>query len=49
MGIAEDRIAFAIGWGKLYPNCLEPSEECWQQNRRVEFVYAVEGDRSRSR
>jgi peptidoglycan-associated lipoprotein len=38
MGIAENRIVFATGWGKLYPNCLESTEECWKQNRRVDFV-----------
>jgi peptidoglycan-associated lipoprotein len=38
MGIAENRIVFATGWGKLYPNCSESTEECWKQNRRVDFV-----------
>jgi peptidoglycan-associated lipoprotein len=42
MGIAENRIEFATGWGKLYPNCLESTEECWKQNRRVEFLRAIE-------
>jgi outer membrane protein OmpA-like peptidoglycan-associated protein len=41
MGVAENRIEFATGWGKLYPNCLESTEECWKQNRRVEFVRAT--------
>lgn len=40
MGVAENRIVFATGWGKLYPNCLESTEECWKQNRRVDFVRA---------
>jgi outer membrane protein OmpA-like peptidoglycan-associated protein len=40
MGVAENRIVFATGWGELYPNCLESTEECWKQNRRVEFVHA---------
>ena len=38
MGIAEDRIEYATGWGELYPNCLESTENCWSQQRRVEFV-----------
>ena len=38
MGIAADRIRFAVGWGELYPNCMESTEDCWKQNRRVEFV-----------
>ena len=42
MGIAEDRIEFATGGGKLYPNCLESTEECWKLNRRVEFLRATE-------
>jgi len=28
-------------WGELYPNCLESTEECWKQNRRVEFLRAI--------
>lgn len=40
MGVAEDQIVFATGWGKLYPNCLESTDECWKQNRRVDFVRA---------
>jgi len=41
LGVAEDRIAFSIGWGELYPNCLESTQACRQQNRRVEFVRAA--------
>ena len=41
MGIAENRIEYATGWGELYPNCLESTEECWQHQRRVEFVRAI--------
>ena len=40
MGIPEDRIVFATGWGKLYQSCLDPGEECWKRNRRVQFEYA---------
>ncbi|MCU1341529.1 MAG: OmpA family protein [Candidatus Acidoferrum typicum] len=40
LGIPEDRIVFATGWGKLYQSCLDPSEECWKRNRRVQFEYA---------
>lgn len=39
-GIAENRIVYATGWGELYPNCLEATEECWKLQRRVEFVQA---------
>lgn len=41
LGVGESRIVFATGWGELYPNCLEPTEECWKQNRRVEFLRAI--------
>jgi peptidoglycan-associated lipoprotein len=53
MGIAEDRIVFATGWGKLYRNCLDGTEACWRLNRRVQFVHAnpaatpASGQRSR--
>jgi outer membrane protein OmpA-like peptidoglycan-associated protein len=42
MGVAENRIVFATGWGELYPNCLGSTEECWKQNRRVDFVRATD-------
>ena len=28
MGVSPDRIAFATGWGKLYPICTEADESC---------------------
>jgi hypothetical protein len=40
--IARNRIVFATGWGELHPNCLELTEECWKQNRRVDFLRANE-------
>ena len=39
-GIAENRIRFAVGWGQLYPVCLELDDECWSKNRQVRFTYA---------
>ena len=41
MGVSESRIVFATGWGELYPNCLESTEECWKENRRVESLLAI--------
>jgi len=38
MGVSPDRIAFATGWGKLYPVCLQSDESCWSQNRRTHFT-----------
>jgi len=37
MGVTEDRIVFATGWGKLYPVCNQSDESCWSQNRRAHF------------
>jgi len=37
MGVAPERIAFATGWGKLYPVCTQSDESCWSQNRRTHF------------
>jgi outer membrane protein OmpA-like peptidoglycan-associated protein len=37
MGVPEDRIVFATGWGKLYPVCNQSDESCWSQNRRAHF------------
>lgn len=37
MGIAGDRITL-ISYGKEKPGCTESTENCWQQNRRDDFV-----------
>lgn len=37
LGVSPDRIAFATGWGKLYPVCQQSDESCWSQNRRTHF------------
>jgi len=38
MGVPAERIAFATGWGKLYPVCSQSDESCWSQNRRTHFA-----------
>jgi len=38
-GIAADRIVLVVPWGKLYPACLEDTEECHAKNRVVRFTY----------
>jgi len=38
LGVPEDRIIFATGWGKLYPVCDQADESCWSQNRRGHIV-----------
>lgn len=48
MGIAENRIQYATGWGELYPNCLESTEQCWTRQRRVEFVRPTDESLPRS-
>ena len=44
MGVSPDRIAFATGWGKLYPICEQSDESCWSQNRRTHFATWPLGD-----
>jgi peptidoglycan-associated lipoprotein len=39
LGIAPDRIS-TISYGEEIPACIESSESCWRQNRRVRFVVA---------
>ena len=38
-GVAEDRIKLSVGWGELYPTCLEDSDECHAKNKVVRFTY----------
>ncbi|HEY1421841.1 MAG TPA: OmpA family protein [Candidatus Acidoferrum sp.] len=38
-GVPEDRIVLAVGWGELYPNCLEDSDECLARNKVVRLTY----------
>jgi peptidoglycan-associated lipoprotein len=38
LGVPAGQIAFATGWGKLYPVCTEQGENCWSQNRRTHFA-----------
>ena len=38
-GINEDRIRLAVGWGELYPNCLDESDDCLARNKVVRFTY----------
>jgi outer membrane protein OmpA-like peptidoglycan-associated protein len=35
LGVPENQIVFAQGWGKLYPVCGQDDETCWQQDRRA--------------
>lgn len=37
MGVSENQIVFATGWGKLYPVCNQSDESCWAENRRAHF------------
>jgi peptidoglycan-associated lipoprotein len=35
LGVPENQILFAQGWGKLYQVCGQDDESCWQQERRA--------------
>lgn len=37
LGFPEARIQ-TISWGKEKPRCTEHNEQCWSQNRRVDFI-----------
>lgn len=47
MGVSPDRIAFATGWGMLYPICSQSDESCWSQNRRTHFATWPPGEQER--
>jgi len=38
-GVPEDRIKLSVGWGELYPTCVEDSDECLNKNKLVRFTY----------
>jgi outer membrane protein OmpA-like peptidoglycan-associated protein len=40
-GVPEDRIKLSVGWGELYPTCLEASDECLSKNKLVRFTYVL--------
>ena len=42
LGVSPDRI-LTISYGKDRPFCTEPTEECWQSNRRAHFVFGRPG------
>ena len=37
LGVPAGQIVHAVGWGKLYPICMQSEESCWEQNRRAHF------------
>jgi outer membrane protein OmpA-like peptidoglycan-associated protein len=39
-GIPENQIVLAVPWGKLYPACVDASEDCHAKNRVVRFAYS---------
>jgi outer membrane protein OmpA-like peptidoglycan-associated protein len=43
MGISEDRIVVAAGWGELIGVCAEQTEDCHTLNRRVRLRFATSG------
>ena len=41
-GIPESRIAMAVGWGQVYPVCVDLNDDCWAKNRIVRFEYSAD-------
>jgi outer membrane protein OmpA-like peptidoglycan-associated protein len=41
LGISEDRIVTAAGWGELIGVCAEQTDECYTLNRRVRLRFAT--------
>ncbi len=41
MGVAEDRIVMAAGWGELFGVCAEQADTCHTLNRRVQLKFAT--------
>ena len=46
LGVASERLQI-ISYGKERPQCMESSEACWQQNRRVHFVAGEDQENKR--
>lgn len=42
-GVPKSRI-LAGAYGELNPKCLQPAEDCWQQDRRVEVIVLPTGE-----
>jgi peptidoglycan-associated lipoprotein len=42
-GVPKEQIRVGA-YGELNPRCAQASEECWQQNRRVEVIVLPAGD-----
>lgn len=38
-GVDEDRIKLVVGWGQLYPSCLDETDDCRAKNKVVRFTY----------
>lgn len=38
-GVPENQVGLAVGWGELYPTCIEQNQECWNRNKLVRLTY----------
>jgi outer membrane protein OmpA-like peptidoglycan-associated protein len=41
MGVPDDRIVVAAGWGEMFGACIEDTDACHAKNRRVRLVFAT--------
>jgi outer membrane protein OmpA-like peptidoglycan-associated protein len=38
-GVPESQIRLSVGWGELYPTCVDQSDECLARNKLVRFTF----------
>ena len=38
-GVPDGQIRLAVGWGELYPTCVDQSDECLAKNKLVRFTF----------
>jgi outer membrane protein OmpA-like peptidoglycan-associated protein len=38
-GVPENQIRSAVGWGEIYPTCVEDTDECHAKNKLVRFTF----------
>jgi outer membrane protein OmpA-like peptidoglycan-associated protein len=38
-GVSESQIRLSVGWGELYPTCVDETDECRAKNKLVRFTF----------
>ena len=38
-GVPENQIRLSVGWGELYPTCVDETDECRAKNKLVRFTF----------